>query len=359
MIFNSKLEISKNLSKLIFILFILFNCILIPQLHANSFQIKEIEISEDFNLNFNKKKVFDKAFESAFLQLISKVLVSEDINKIEKTKLSTIKSLIDSFIVSDEKFFENKYYAKFNVNFNKKNTYVYLESKNIFPSIPKKINILFIPILIDSEKNKLVYFGENLIYKKWNDQIKKYHLINYILPTEDIENSEIFNSDIDLIEEYDFKKVVNKYDLKNYIIAIIYQNNKSINILSKLHLNENYKIVNNNYNDLNLKNEESVLRFVMHLKKKYEDEWKKLNLINTSIQVPITISLSSKEHDKIKFFEKTLEELDLVSNFIILSFNKKNIFYKIIYNGAPSKFFSEINESGLDIKKKGQIWRIK
>jgi len=75
--------------------------------------------------------------------------------------------------------------------------------------------------------------------------------------------------------------------------------------------------------------------------------------------VPITISLSSKEHDKIKFFEKTLEELDLVSNFIVLSFNKKNIFYKIIYNGAPSKFFSEINESGLDIKKKGQIWRIK
>ena len=359
MIFNSKLEINKNLSKLIFILFILFNSILIPQLHANSFQIKEIEISEDFNLNFNKKKVFDKAFESAFLQLISKVLVSEDINKIEKTKLSTIKSLIDSFIVSDEKFFENKYYAKFNVNFNKKNTYGYLESKNIFPSIPKKINILFIPILIDSEKNKLVYFGENLIYKKWNDQIKKYHLINYILPTEDIENSEIFNSDIDLIEEYDFKKVVNKYDLKNYIISIIYQNNKRINILSKLYLNEKYKIINNNYNDLNLKNEESVLRFVMHLKKKYEDEWKKLNLINTSIQVPITISLSSKEHDKIKFFEKTLEELDLVSNFIILSFNKKNIFYKIIYNGAPSKFFSEINESGLDIKKKGQIWRIK
>ena len=359
MTFKSKPKINKNLSKLIFILFIFFNTILISKLHANSFQINEIEVSEDFNLNFNKKKVFDKAFESAFLQLISKVLVSKDINKVEKTKLSTIKSLIDSFIVSDEKFFENKYYGKFDVNFNKKNTYNYLESKNIFPSIPKKIDILFLPILIDSENSQLVYFDKNPIYKQWNDQIEKYHLINYILPTEDIEDAEIFNSDIDLIEEYDFKKIVNKYDLKNHIISVIYQNKKNINILSKLYLNENYKIINSNYNDLDLKNDKSILKFAMDLKKKYEDEWKKLNLINTSIQLPITISLSSKDYNKIKLFEKTLENLDLVSNFMILSFNKKNIFYKIIYNGAPDKFFGEINESGLNIEKKDQIWTIK
>ena len=37
-------------------------------------------------------------------------------------KLITIKNLIDSFTVSDEKFIDNKYYAKFNVNFNKKST---------------------------------------------------------------------------------------------------------------------------------------------------------------------------------------------------------------------------------------------
>ena len=82
MTLKSKPKINKNLSKFIFILFIFFNTILISKLHANSFQINEIEVSEDFNLNFNKKKVFDKAFESAFLQLISKVLVSKDINKI-------------------------------------------------------------------------------------------------------------------------------------------------------------------------------------------------------------------------------------------------------------------------------------
>ena len=103
MTLKSKPKINKNLSKFIFILFIFFNTILISKLHANSFQINEIEVSEDFNLNFNKKKVFDKAFETAFFQLISTLVISKDIKKLEKTSLSTIKSLIDSFNVKDEK----------------------------------------------------------------------------------------------------------------------------------------------------------------------------------------------------------------------------------------------------------------
>ncbi len=127
MIFKYKLEIVKKFFKFIFFLVIFFNSIVISKLHANSFNINEIEVSEDFNLDFNKKKVFDKAFESAFFQLISTIIVSNDIKKIEKTNLFTIKSLIDSFNVSDERFFENKYYAKFNVNFNKRNAYNYFD----------------------------------------------------------------------------------------------------------------------------------------------------------------------------------------------------------------------------------------
>ena len=84
-----------------------------------------------------------------------------------------------------------------------------------------------------------------------------------------------------------------------------------------------------------------------------------MNLINTSIQLPITLSLLSKDYDKINLFEKTLEDLDLVSNFTILSFNNKDIFYKVIYNGSPDKFFSEIEASGLNLEKNDQTWQIK
>ena len=359
MTFKCEFEIIKKFCKFVFFIVIFFNFILISKLHANSFKINEIEVSEDFNLDFNKKKVFDKAFESAFFQLISTIIVSNDIKKIEKTNLFTIKSLIDSFNVSDEKFFENKYYAKFNVTFNKKNTYRYIESKNIFPSMPKKMDLLLLPLLINRKENELVYFGENPIYNNWNKYKKNYHLLNYILPNEDIEDIQIFNNNVELIEEYNFENIVKKYDLEDYIISIIYQNQNQINVLSKLQLKNNYKIFNNIYKDLDLSDNESISKLIFDLKNLYEDEWKKLNLINTSIQLPITLSLLSKDYDKINLFEKTLEDLDLVSNFMILSFNNKDIFYKVIYNGSPDKFFNEIEASGLNLEQNDQTWQIK
>ena len=69
--------------------------------------------------------------------------------------------------------------------------------------------------------------------------------------------------------------------------------------------------------------------------------------------------MSSKDYDKIELFEKTLENLDLVSNFMILSFNNKDILYRVIYNGSPDKFFKEIETLGLNLERNNQTWKIK
>ena len=133
----------KNLNKLYIIFFysVLFiNVIFETCLSANSFKITNLEISEPFEINFNKEKVIDKGFKVAFLELVSMITTSGDKKKIENTSLSTIKSLIDSFTMSDERFVNNEYHAKFDVDFNKKNTLKFFEHKNIFPSIPKKKN---------------------------------------------------------------------------------------------------------------------------------------------------------------------------------------------------------------------------
>jgi len=67
-------------------------------------------------------------------------------------------------------------------------------------------------------------------------------LLNYILPTEDIEDKQILNKNIEFIEEYNFEEIIQKYDLKNYIILIINQSINELNVLSKLQLNNHYKI---------------------------------------------------------------------------------------------------------------------
>ena len=52
-------------------------------------------------------------------------------------------------------------------------------------------------------------------------------------------------------------------------------------------------------------------------------------------------TLSSKENQKIQLFENILKDLDLVSNYNIVSFDNKKILYKIIYNGSPNQFLTE------------------
>ena len=103
--------------------------------------------------------------------------------------------------ISDEKFVKDKYFAKVNVNFNKKNVYNFFESKKIFPSIPTKLDLLILPILVDSNKNEIIFFGENPIYNNWNKYNQKYHLLTYILPSEDIEDNQVLKNNIEFIEE--------------------------------------------------------------------------------------------------------------------------------------------------------------
>ena len=65
---------SNKLNKLYIILFPLVLFIIIffstTYLHAKSFKITNLEISEEFGLNFNKENVVDKGFKKAFDELI-------------------------------------------------------------------------------------------------------------------------------------------------------------------------------------------------------------------------------------------------------------------------------------------------
>ena len=59
---------------------------------------------------------------------------------------------------------------------------------------------------------------------------------------------------------------------------------------------------------------------LVSLKNTYENYWKSINQINTSIKLPLTISINANKYKKISVFEYALNELDLVSNFEILRF---------------------------------------
>ena len=359
MLFINKLKKFKKIYLIIITSVLFLNTFLILEIHALSFKISEIEISEDFDLNFNKKKVFDKAFRAAFEQLTLMTTLSSYKQKLNQTNIENIKSLIDSFNISDEKFIDNKYYAKFNVHFDKRKTLKFFEKNNIFPSLPKKIDTLFIPVLINSKSGKLIMFNENPIFINWSKNFNGSELINYILPNEEIEDRVFLEANLENIENYNFEEIIKKYAIENFIINIIYQEQNNLKVLSKIKLNNIYKVVNADFKNVDLKNEESRENFISKLKNVYEDGWKELNIINTSIKLPVTISLPSSDIDKIQSFESLINNLDLVSDFYIISFNNKKIYYKIIYNGTPNKLLTLIENSNFKIENDNKNWNIK
>ena len=61
------------------------------------------------------------------------------------------------------------------------------------------------------------------------------------------------------METYDFSKLINKYDIKDNIILIIYKEGNSIRTLSKINLNNTFKIQNKNYSKINIENDDDFL----------------------------------------------------------------------------------------------------
>ena len=325
---------------------------------AKSFEINDIEISQPFEINFDKSKVIDQGFKNAFFELMYSLIKSSDFKKIDSIKLNEIKGMIETFSIKEEKFIDKKYQLNLGVSFDKKKIFKYLEKKNIFPSQILKERFLFIPIIINENGNSISIFSNNPIYDNWNKTNKRYQLINYLLPSEDLEDLNIIKENLDVLETYNFNEITKKYFLKNSIISLIFRGNKEVRILTKIYNDKNEIIMNNSFKNINIENEKDLNFLIDNMKNLFEDNWKKLNEINTSIKVPITIKVRNDDLKKSNNFELFLNEVDLVSYYSIQKLNKEFIFYEVLFNGTVQNFINIMKNNKYNLNTQKKVWII-
>ena len=327
--------------------------------NAKSFSINDIEISTPFEINFNKNQIIDEGFIEAFNQLVLSIVQTKDQKKLKQTSLSSIKSMIETFSIKEEKFINEVYYLSLNVSFNKKRVFNLLESKNIFPSLPIKKDVLFIPIILDKNNDEILIFSESNLFNKWNLDIKNYHLLKYILPTEDLEDFNLIKHNLNNLENYDFKEIIQKYNLDDYIITILYKNNEEIRVLNKINFNQKIDIKNLNFKDININNDTEIKLFIENLKSIFENYWKSKNEINTSVKLPLTISIGNRDSSNVTKFENLLSSIESIYDFNILKFNNNKNFYKIIFNGSPDYFLKIMKDKNYEFNTQNKIWSLK
>jgi hypothetical protein len=267
--------------------------------------------------------------------------------------------MIETFSIKEEKFIDEIYYLSLNVSFNKKKILNLMEKKNIFPSPPVEKNIFFLPIIVDRDSDDISIFSENYIFNNWNSNNQKYHLLRYILPTEDLEDFNLIKRNSKYLESYNFSEIIKKYNLDEYIIAIIFKENNMIKVLNKINFNQQENFKNISFQNLNIDNDQEANKLIESLKIIYENYWKSENEINTSVKISLTISINNNDNSKISKFEEILNDMDLVYDFSIYKFDNKDSFYKIIFNGSPEHFIKIMKNKNYKLDIQNQIWIIK
>ena len=353
----------KNISSCLYIFFIFltFNFVEFStkEALAKTFVVSKIEVEEKYNLNFNKLKVIDRGFKMAFRDISQMILERKDLDKIRNTQIDDIKKLIESFSILDEKFVNEKYKSIMEVEFNKKKLIKFLDSKNITLSLPKKIDVFLIPVLVDLETDKFNYLNENIFVKNWENVEKNYFQITYVIPNEDVEDYLSIKNNLQDIENYDFKKILKKYYSENFIIMIIFKRKNNIKFYSKINFDDKFEILSKNFIDKNIDNETDLNSMILNIKNKYEDNWKSINKMNSSTSVTIRLSVNSNNTKKSLKLEKALDNLDFVIRYNVEKFDSNVITYKVYYSSNPKRFLKDILSYDINIDTSSTNWKIK
>ena len=131
-----------------------------------------------------------------------------------------------------------------------------------------------------------------------------------------------------------------------------------MNVFSKIKFEDNFTSTNLIFDNVNLESELSLNSYIENIKINFEDIWKKNNEINTSIRLTLEIILETNNFDKIKEFEKVVNQIDLISSFRIKKFTIDKNIYEIIYNGNPDSLIKKFSNFNIPLIYDGEKWVI-
>ena len=131
---------------------------------------------------------------------------------------------------------------------------------------------------------------------------------------------------------------------------------KETRILSRISFKDKIVLKNKSFINANINDSEQLEKIIKALKILYEDHWKELNQINTSIKLSLNIRADTKKNTKVKNFETVLNNIDLINDFSISKFDKDFIYYKIIFNGTPDNFLETMKNNNFNFDTQNKIW---
>ena len=322
----------------------------------NVFIVDNVIIEGPVSVNFSREKYINQAFIESFKNLRSKILLSEDINKLNNIKLNEIKTLINGFQIEKEKLHGDSYKGVFKIFFNDIKIRNLLGRKNISFSQPETISAVFFPVLIID--NEILDFNKNYFYKNWLEIEIENELINFILPIEDIDDISKIAKMKNNFQELDVKDLVNKYDIKNYVFLLMVYENKNLNTYIKTKFNNSKMSKNKNYKIDKINDEIKLNSILQDLKMQITDIWKKQNIIDVSMPLTIRTKFKYKKVVDLDHLKNIFYKISMIDKSTLEELNINHAFFKIYYYGNPKKLKSELAKFNYQLKDDTGSWEI-
>ena len=319
------------------------------------FNVNNIEINKVFSKN--REELIKEAFRKSFDQLINRLLLKEDYEKISRTDLKTITSLISYYQISSPEEIENKEEnVKVNISYDKDKIHDFFYSRNILYADIINSEIIIFPLL--KIKNQNYIYNNNYFYENWNKNLVDDYL-QFSLLGESIENIQKINVNKENIYKIDLNDFFREFEFTNvaFITINLKKNSAEIFLSSRIegkNIKKNFNIKKDKDKDDDFNNQ-----IILKTSNIIKDLVKKENLIDVKTPSFINVELKMKKNDNLTIFNDKLKRIDLVDSFFVQQFNKDYVLIKIKYLGKISKIIKKLKEQNIELKMISGEWQLR
>ena len=342
--------------KLIFIILVFFFKTGNVLSNNSIFNVNNIEIEKKGKITNNK--LADQAIKKGFDELINRILLKDDVKKLEQLKFSTIRELVTYYQVLDTTINENKLKKiNFNISFDKDKIHNLFYKKGVSYSEISNKELFILPIL--KKKNQIFIYNQNFFYDNWNE-IYETDLIEFILPLENIEIIQNINTDKNNLLNLNLKDLFIGYSGNNLALIIIEDNDlKEEKIYFKIEISGKKIIKKINLKRSNLNQQEFYQKIIIESKKELTNLVKSQNLIDIRVPSFLNASLLIDKKNNLVELKSRLNQIDLIENLYVKEFNKDSVSLKIKYLGKLENIINQLKEKKVILKLINEEWSIK
>ncbi len=320
------------------------------------FNVNNIELEK--NNKISNKSLADKAIKKGFNQLISKILLKDDIKILSNLDLASIKRLVTYYqITSIDNKEEKEEYVNFSVTFDKEKIHDLFYKKGISYSEISDKEFYILPILI--KKNEIYVFNNNFFYEKWNEYFED-DLVEFNLLLEKIEIIQKINRNKNDLINLNINNLFKEYPIKNLAFVIIEDNkfeDEKVYLKTRIQGKDISKSIT--ISRQNLDNNKFYQKIILETKKELINLVKLENLVDIRTPSFLNVKLDLSNQSNLVELNSRIKKIDLIDNIFVLDFNKDYMNLKIKYLGKLEKMINQLKNERINLQLVGDQWVIR